>query len=137
MTHAEQFLRAEAIEESFIRASGPGGQNVNKVASAVQLRFFPERAGLPPRARRRLLALAGSRATQTGAIVIEASNSRSQERNRAAARQRLIDLITKSLIEPKRRLKTKPTLASRKRRMDQKKQRGELKKSRGRIRSDP
>ena len=75
MTHAEQFLKPEAIEESFIRASGPGGQNVNKVASAVQLRFFPERAGLPPRARRRLLALAGSRATQTGTIVIEASNS--------------------------------------------------------------
>src|SRR5215210_5188812 len=97
-----------AISESFIRASGPGGQNVNKVASAVQLRFDLAASGLPDEVRRRVARLAGRRLTQDGAIVIAAQRHRSQERNREDALGRLIELVRRAAEPPKPRRATKP-----------------------------
>jgi len=100
------------IQESFIRASGPGGQNVNKVSTAVELRYDATKAGLPEDAFARLETLAGRLMTQDKVLVIQAQETRSQERNRAAALQRLIDLLRKSLIRPKKRRPTKATYSS-------------------------
>ena len=123
----------EAVEERFVRASGPGGQNVNKVATAVQLRFDPARAGvLADEVVQRLRALAGSRVTEDGAILIDARAHRTQSQNREDARERLVDLIRRALVRPKRRRKTRPTRASQQRRVDAKKRRGETKQRRGR-----
>jgi len=123
----------EAVEERFVRASGPGGQNVNKVATAVQLRFDPARAGvLADEVVQRLRALAGSRVTEDGAILIDARAHRTQSQNREDARERLADLIRRALVRPKRRRKTRPTRASQQRRVDAKKRRGETKQRRGR-----
>lgn len=121
-------LDPKEFEISFIRASGPGGQNVNKVSSAVHLRFDAVRSkSLPEPVRKRLIALAGSRATQRGVIVIEAKRYRHQTRNREDAIERLIDLIAKAAhVDPPRR-KSKPSLASVKRQQATKKQRGTLK----------
>ncbi|MEO1015433.1 MAG: alternative ribosome rescue aminoacyl-tRNA hydrolase ArfB [Pseudomonadota bacterium] len=130
MSNGDAFIDERAIEERFIRASGPGGQNVNKVASAVQLRFDVAAAHLPEDVKRRLLARAGARATKDGVIVIEASAHRAQERNRADARARLARLIEAALRRPKKRIATRPTLASKKRRLEQKKRRGDLKRGR-------
>ena len=126
----------EALEERFVRASGPGGQNVNKVATAVQLRFDPNRSGLPEEARFRLRSLAGSRMTDEGLIVIDARASRTQSQNREAARERLADLIRRALIRPKRRQKTRPTRASQQRRVESKKRQGQQKRARSRVRGD-
>ena len=129
------YLREEELEEVFIRASGPGGQNVNKVATAVQLRFDARRAaGLPERVRDRLIGLAGQRATKDGVIVIEASRFRTQERNRQDARDRLVALVAKAAEPPPPpRKKTRPTKGSVERRLKHKAGRSSVKKMRGRV----
>jgi ribosome-associated protein len=127
----------DALEERFVRASGPGGQNVNKVATAVQLRFDPLRSAvLTDEVRERLLAAAGSRVTEDGVIVIEARTHRTQAQNRDEARDRLTDLIRRALIQPKRRHKTRPTRAARQRRVEAKKRRAETKRTRRHYRDD-
>jgi ribosome-associated protein len=116
------------LEEYFIRASGPGGQNVNKLASAVQLRFDVRRSpGLPADVRARLERLAGKRLTREGVLVINAERHRTQERNRQDARARLIELIRRAAVAPRPRRATKPTAASRERRLDSKKRRAAIK----------
>ncbi len=125
------WLDENELQERFIRASGPGGQNVNKVSSAVQLRFDAARSpALTADVRRRLLALAGRRATKQGAILIDARRFRTQERNREDAIGRLVALIRQAAEPPKPRRPTKPTRAARERRLQVKHRRGKLKRLR-------
>lgn len=137
MSSSEPYsLPEEALEEKFLAASGPGGQNVNKVATACQLRCDVFKLGLAPPVYERLKTLAGSRMTSAGEIIITARSFRTQEANREDARARLAELITKAHIRPVRRIKTKASRAAKAKRVDSKVQRGAIKQGRGKIRID-
>lgn len=125
-----------ALEEKFLAATGPGGQNVNKVATACQLRCDVYRLGLHPETYRRLKLLAGSRLTASGTLVLTARRYRTQEANRADARERLAELLAKAEEREVRRVKTKPSRAAKARRVDEKKGRAQIKSGRGRVKVD-
>ena len=130
-------LPEEAIvEEKFLAASGPGGQNVNKVATAVQLRVNVFALGLQPWAYQQLKALAGSKMTSAGELVITARKFRTQDANRADARERVTELLNKAHERQARRVKTKPSKAAKARRVDAKKGRSQIKEGRGKVRLD-
>jgi ribosome-associated protein len=123
-------LDESELQFAFIRSSGPGGQNVNKVATAVQLRFDVDRSSLPPEVKARLRQLAANKISAQGELLMEAKRFRTQEQNREEAIHRLIALLQRAFEKPKKRQKTKPTAASREKRLKEKRQRGEIKKGR-------
>lgn len=127
-------IRETELKLDFVRSSGPGGQNVNKVATAVQLRFDALRSpSLPEEVRRRLLRIAGKRVSKEGVLVIDARRFRTQERNRQDAVERLVEWIRRAAEEPKKRIRTRPTLRSKEHRLEGKRQRGEIKRLRKAI----
>ena len=130
-------IPSDEIHFDFIQSSGPGGQNVNKVATAVQLRFDARNSRiLKPEIRERLYHLAGKRVNSAGEVVIEARRYRTQQRNREDAMQRLLHLIERASVQPRKRRKTQPTAASKLKRLDSKRQRSEIKKLRSRSSMD-
>ena len=137
MSSAEPYvLPEEALSETFLASTGPGGQNVNKVATAVQLRCDVYRLGLSPPVYARLKELAGSRMTGGGEIIITARSYRTQEQNRQDARARLAELVAKAHVRPEKRIKTRPSRAAKAKRVEAKKGRGAVKQTRARPRLD-
>ncbi len=133
MTGPVYVLPEDAIEEKFLAGTGPGGQNVNKVETACQLRLDVFALGLSPDVYKRLKTLAGSKMTASGEIIVVARTHRTREANRTEARARVAALITKAHVRPERRIKTKPSKAAKARRVDTKVVRGDVKKGRGRV----
>ncbi len=136
MKSEEVVIPEDALTEKFLAATGPGGQNVNKVATACQLRVDVFRLGLPPHAYEKLKSLAGSRMTSAGELVITARNYRTQEANREDARRRLAELIAAAHVHQAKRRPTKPSRAAKARRVEAKKGRGAVKAGRGKVRLD-